>query len=739
MYGIPRAKPARIPRAGGKITGPGTGTSDSIKAKVPAGSYIMPADSTEQLGFGAPRAGAGKVPVNVSSGETAILPEQVHAFGVRALNQLKNATHAPTGQPSAAGGELFFADGGLVEDPEKKWTPEQRAQKQDQLARQAQQLKLASGYDASPDIRNAQAADDAAMQTQATAGLQPTVKPGYSSFAPARDLQRAQDARMQSNAIAADKMGQTVSRAADGAVNAAMTAQTPQPARQAPSGAVTRGSNEFAPGLNIMQPARDAQNTREIRNVEQAAQMEQTVSNASQGAIDDALAGKAPAAGLPVRKEAPVPAQSVADSYARGLRGAGEVALGVAGYPGLAVYDGVRNVAGSLAGGDTGQIKQYRGEASNLVSGGVEQMSTASADLRERSAAATRDALGIQKAPATAATAPTGAAEPVGAGSQANDYAGPESAPAASSVPATGGAGGAGDAGGAPGWTKTGIGAGAQGGEIAMRRNEQGQVEFTNETASPEAVAGAQSMPAGGYGVPRRGAGGEDLAGRGSSANVGNGVGTFSQMEAGSSQEALARFERANQIRDEQLAESGGFGVAGLRDSSRMPSTAELVNNKLARQDKRDQAETVRTNQDAQLSASRVATEELQQQKLQQDLITGQYSLEDQQRMSELRSQLSDPNLLPEQRAQLEAAYYALNTSAKDRYMEVRGGTNADGAKDASRVFDQRTGRYVDDGAAPGAATASGETIAQPSSKAEYDALPKGAQYMKDGQIRIKS
>ena len=53
MYGFKKgAKPeqdAKLPK-GGKIQGPGTGTSDSIKTEIPKGSYIMPADSTQQIG-----------------------------------------------------------------------------------------------------------------------------------------------------------------------------------------------------------------------------------------------------------------------------------------------------------------------------------------------------------------------------------------------------------------------------------------------------------------------------------------------------------------------------------------------------------------------------------------------------------------------------------------------------------------------------------------------------------------
>ena len=48
MYGVPHhSNKAR----GGKVEGPGTGTSDSIKKDVATGSFIMPADSTAKLGI----------------------------------------------------------------------------------------------------------------------------------------------------------------------------------------------------------------------------------------------------------------------------------------------------------------------------------------------------------------------------------------------------------------------------------------------------------------------------------------------------------------------------------------------------------------------------------------------------------------------------------------------------------------------------------------------------------------
>lgn len=128
-------KPQRERRAaqnfanGGPVRGPGTGTSDSVKDQVPDGTYIMPADSTKALGAGAlGKLGKEKVPVNLSNGEFKLPPEQVHAVGVQALDQMRGATHTPTpaGQSNPAKGlkpELFFEQGGVVSEedlPRKK-------------------------------------------------------------------------------------------------------------------------------------------------------------------------------------------------------------------------------------------------------------------------------------------------------------------------------------------------------------------------------------------------------------------------------------------------------------------------------------------------------------------------------------------------------------------------------------------------------------------------------------------
>lgn len=112
---------------GGMVRGPGTGTSDDVPDEVPEGTYIMPADSTEAIGAenlesagarGLPMPGGKKVPVALSNGEFKLPPEQVHAVGVQALDQIKNATHKPVRgfAPQAAPEQprQFFANGGYV-------------------------------------------------------------------------------------------------------------------------------------------------------------------------------------------------------------------------------------------------------------------------------------------------------------------------------------------------------------------------------------------------------------------------------------------------------------------------------------------------------------------------------------------------------------------------------------------------------------------------------------------------
>lgn len=243
---------------GGMVKGPGTGTSDDIEATVPEGSYVMPADSTKQIG-GANLDAMGKgapVDVNLSNGEQVMPPEQVHAVGVQTLNQMKDATHsapgvdggagrgfAPKTQAPAQAGEFFFADGGVVSDEERK----RRAQAQ-------------AGYDQNPSIRGAQAAADTTAQTNAVAGA----TAGYSGNAMARQMQANNDAGAQQRAVQtadrADKAQATIGRATNTAIQGATTpgapissgATPPQPAPAEQPGRVGLGAGFVGGGKAIL-------------------------------------------------------------------------------------------------------------------------------------------------------------------------------------------------------------------------------------------------------------------------------------------------------------------------------------------------------------------------------------------------------------------------------------------------------------------------------------------------------
>lgn len=117
MEGFKKGRRTRKLAEGGLIRGPGTGASDSIPAEIPEGSYIMPADSTDQLGVDLLDSMGSPIPARVSDGEFHLPPEQVHALGEQVLDQIRNATHAPTGfMPGSRDEkpELYFADGGGV-------------------------------------------------------------------------------------------------------------------------------------------------------------------------------------------------------------------------------------------------------------------------------------------------------------------------------------------------------------------------------------------------------------------------------------------------------------------------------------------------------------------------------------------------------------------------------------------------------------------------------------------------
>lgn len=515
---------------GGKVVGPGTGTSDDIATEVPEGSYIMPADSTQQIGEQNLAEMGSPVPVNLSNGEYQLPPEQVHAVGVQALDAMKNATHVPAALQNGAKGfqprgheqgkpELFFADGGVVEEPRKKQTSfditnTPAAQRAAGIVTNAEAAQRAAGV--AP-------ATPAAATPAPAAPPAPKVAPGYSSnpvIADAQATQATQDASSQAKAVGGDNPARA----------AQMQAQYNQP--------VTKGTANAA-GFTSSAGER--------------------LTSFGNGVVNTAAgAGKALLA-------------TPLDLAHQGI---------------VAAVDGDTR---SMPGGGQG----FRANAFQQLDKGMGQVASAFDGAK----AGARNLLGVKEAapqpgqpsPGLIASAEAAPVQP----------AAPQAVP--SSAVAVASAAGPRETAPTPqgnGYQQTGING------IVGKKDENGQYSFTNEGAAVAGAAGqlrgsTPGMASGGQGFAVGGPGAmsapegarvlasgsnyktpaQEFAQLGSSANLGNGVGTFSQAEPGSAQEALGRFERANQEREQMIAASrrgqvgeGGGRVTVVGDSGRLES-----------------------------------------------------------------------------------------------------------------------------------------------------------------------
>lgn len=203
-------------------------------------------------------------------------------------------------------------------------------------------------------------------------------------------------------------------------------------------------------------------------------------------------------------------------------------------------------------------------------------------------------------------------------------------------------------------WTQAGNG-------IAVRVAD-GLPEFSSDS---QAVAGARAMPPGGIGggLPQFGTGaGQGLAALGSVANIGDGIGTFSQAEAGSAQLAIDRFERAGQEREKMIAASrrgrigeGGGRVTVVRDSSRAPSIADLQNARLDSRNAQTEALRAQTQQGITAGLDDRFTVRLQQQRLGQQIRDGEKAYNRGQALEGILAGL--PTLQGDARVQAEREY----------------------------------------------------------------------------------
>lgn len=96
----------------------------------------------------------------------------------------------------------------------------------------------------------------------------------------------------------------------------------------------------------------------------------------------------------------------------------------------------------------------------------------------------------------------------------------------------------------------TGIGAGAQGGQIAVSQGADGVPSFSNSNAAQQQAASLGSIPVrAAIGPTWSDDPSASLASLGDAGNLGNGRGTFSQAQAGDAALATGRFNRASQLR----------------------------------------------------------------------------------------------------------------------------------------------------------------------------------------------
>lgn len=275
------------------------------------------------------------------------------------------------------------------------------------------------------------------------------------------------------------------------------------------------------------------------------------------------------------------------------------------------------------------------------------------------------------------------------------------------------------------GFVDTGLGQGLQGGAIAARRGADGVMEFSND-AKVQASAGA--MPAGGVG------------------GIGDGIGTFSQAQAGDAALAYGRFERANQelakmAKVSRAGEPNG-GLTIVADSSRAPSLKERQISRLDARNAETEALRNRGAREDQQLALNVNRDNRESAAAGIEMQTAQLGLDSGLRIEEIRQQLTDPTLPADQRARLERSYASLTTSAKDRYVlqDAVLGTDAYGDPKYGKIaLDVVTGQPAGQGqAAP-------ETARKTATSAEVDAAAKQAgksraeilQAMKDKGITI--
>lgn len=287
--------------------------------------------------------------------------------------------------------------------------------------------------------------------------------------------------------------------------------------------------------------------------------------------------------------------------------------------------------------------------------------------------------------------------------------------------------------------------------QIVARMN--GSVpEFTND---PTAVAGARALPAGGRGSPLLTPGVSNLADdvplaqRGSINNIGNGIGGGLSVGApGDSKLAYDRGERAIAERQKMIEVSrrgqigeGGGRVSIVRDSSRTPSNAELLNALLEARQAQANLQNQQAQQGILSGMDGRLTNQLNRQRTQQELNIGGIQLAERQRLDGLAAQMADISLSQDQREAARSAYASLSTPAKDRYIlqdTVIASDPITGPKYGKVAIDVLTGRPVAGGSSAPSRTSVTRAEVEKTAKDEGMTVEQVSKMLRDRGITVE-
>lgn len=176
------------------------------------------------------------------------------------------------------------------------------------------------------------------------------------------------------------------------------------------------------------------------------------------------------------------------------------------------------------------------------------------------------------------------------------------------------------------------------------------------------------------------------------------------------------------------------------RNATSLASTRANNDTALAREQVQQQGANQRAAlQEMGQGARFLASNELDRQRLAGEQEARGFQTRAAQRIEKLYEQYD--KAAPEDRAAIAEQIRVLaGKDAPNRFTVVPGGQEYDPQAmqlltRPARVLNNQTGQFIDQQGQPAAAAGG---IPQPKTAAEYEALPKGTQYMKDGQLRVK-